>query len=133
MTKEIKHRVIIKAAPAAVFAALMDERQHQQFTGERAKISRQPGGTFHCYDRYITGINLEIVSPKLIVQAWRSRNWPKETYSIVTFKLAKSPGGKTKLTFTQVGVPASDYNEKNQGWRTHYWEPLKRFLESAKS
>ncbi len=51
MTREIKHQVIFKAAPAAVFAALMDERQHGLFTGEPAKISRKPGGAFHCYDQ----------------------------------------------------------------------------------
>ncbi len=75
---------------------------------------------------------MEIIAPKLIVQAWRSRNWPMGTYSIVTFKLAKSAGGKTKLTFTQTGVPADDYKEKNQGWRTHYWERLQRYLEAGK-
>lgn len=42
---------------------------------------------------------------------------------------AKRPGGRIQLRFTQVGVPARDYARKNQGWRTHYWQPLKRFLE----
>ena len=59
----------------------------------------------------------------------RSRNWPKETYSLVTFKLAKLAGGKTRLDFSNVGVPAYDYTAKNRGWRTHFWQPLKRYLE----
>ncbi len=89
MSREIKHRVLIKAAPQKVFAALLDSRKHAQFTGEPAKISRKVGGTFHCYDHYIDGLNLEIVPNQLIVQAWRSRNWPKGTFSIVTFHLVK--------------------------------------------
>ncbi len=39
-------------------------------------------------------------------------------------------GGKTRLDFSHVGVPANDYAEKNRGWRTHYWQPLKRYLEA---
>ncbi|HUJ71719.1 MAG TPA: SRPBCC family protein [Verrucomicrobiae bacterium] len=129
MTKEIKHQVVICAPPARVFEALMDSRKHAAFTGERASISRRVGSAFRCYGSYITGFNLEIDPGKRIVQAWRSRDWPKGAYSIVTFALSKMAGGKTKLRFTQVGVPAGDYARKNTGWRTHYWEPLKRYLE----
>src|ERR1700722_10831339 len=107
MAKEIKHHVILDAAPNEVFEALMDESKHRQFTGSPAKISRAPGGELTCYGGYIKGVNLEIISPKLIVQAWRGRDWPREVYSVVTYKLEKSPGGKTKLSFTQIGVPPS--------------------------
>src|ERR1035441_1509391 len=108
MTKEIKHRVIIRATPARVYAALMDEKKHAEFTGERARIDRRVGGTFTCYGTYINGMTLELRPGKLIVQAWRSRNWPKGTYSIVNFKLSKAAGGRTTLRFTQVGVPANE-------------------------
>lgn len=129
MMKEINHQVALPASPARVFEALMNEKQHAAFTGEPARISRQAGSAFRCYGTYITGITLEVAPGKRIVQAWRSRDWPKGTYSIVTFALSRLAGGKTRLRFTQVGVPASDYARKNTGWRTHYWEPLKRYLE----
>lgn len=129
MTKEIKHQVAIHASPARVFEALMNEKKHAAFTGEPARISRKAGSAFRCYGTYITGITLEVVPGKRIVQAWRSRDWPRGHYSIVTFALSKMAGGRTRLRFTQVGVPASDYARKNAGWRTHYWEPLKRYLE----
>ena len=131
MTKEIKHRVTIRATPARVYATLMDEKKHAQFTGERARIDRGVGGTFTCYGTYINGITLELQPGKHIVQAWRSRNWPKGTYSIVAFKLSKAAGGRTTLRFSQVGVPTNDYRDKNKGWRTHYWEPLKRYLAAT--
>lgn len=130
MTKEIKHRVTLRATPARVYAALMDEKKHTKFTGERARIDRRVGGMFTCYGTYIKGITLELQPNKLIVQAWRSRDWPRGTYSIVAFRLTKAAGGRTTLRFLQVGVPASDYRDKNTGWRTHYWEPLKRYLET---
>ena len=129
MTKTIEQQVMIRATPAEVFAALMDSDKHSAFTGEPAKIDASEGGTFTCYGDYINGITLELEPDTRILQAWRSRNWPKGTYSIVTFKLFKRHGRRTHLRFSQIGVPAGDYKEKNQGWRTHYWEPLKRFLE----
>ena len=132
MTREIKHQVIIKAAPKAVFDALMNGKKHAKFTGAPARISSKTGGPFTCYNGYIKGINLELKRGRLIVQSWHSQNWPEETWSVIAIKLAKLAGGKTKLSFTQAGVPANDYARKNAGWRTHYWEPLKRFLERGK-
>lgn len=128
-TKNIQHTVLIRATPKQIYAALMNGKKHSQFTGEPAKIRAKAGAAFSCYDGYITGVTLEFKPGRRIVQAWRSQDWPDGHYSIVTFALAKKSGGRTQLSFTQVGVPAEDYAKKNQGWRTHYWQPLKKFLE----
>lgn len=128
-TKNIQHTFLLRAAPGEVYAALMNGKKHAQFTGARARIRAKAGAAFSCYAGYITGITLELKPGQRIVQAWRSQGWPDGHYSIVTFALAKKSGGSTQLRFIQVGVPANDYAKKNQGWRTHYWQPLKRFLE----
>ena len=130
-TKNIEQTVTIGAEPSRVYAALMDSGQHSAFTGEPAQIDPQKGGAFTCYDNYILGLTLELEPGKRIVQAWRSRNWPAGTYSIVTFKLAKKTGGKTLLRFSQVGVPAKDFAEKSKGWRSHYWDRLNRFFRAT--
>jgi uncharacterized protein YndB with AHSA1/START domain len=129
MTKTIRQSVVIKAAPKKVFEALISEKKHAKFTGAPASISRQVGGAFSCYGGYLTGYNLELVSPRLIVQAWRGKGWPKGTYSIVTFALARKAGGGTKISFTHAGVPAGDVKSKAKGWRDFYWKPLKAYLE----
>jgi len=128
-TKNIQHAVFIRATPKAVYDALMNQKQHAQFTGAPARIRTKAGAPFTCYNDYVSGITLELAMGKRIVQAWRSQGWPKGHYSIVTFALAKKSGGRTQLRFTQIGVPANDYAKKNRGWRTHYWQPLKKFLE----
>jgi activator of HSP90 ATPase len=128
-TKNIVHKVLIRATPGEIYDALMDDKKHSQFTGEPAKIRAKTGGVFTCYDDYIHGINLELVPGKCVIQAWRSKNWPARHYSVVTFALSKKASRTTELHFTQIGVPATDYADKNKGWRTHYWEPLKKFLE----
>ncbi len=127
--KEIHERVVIKAPPEKVFAALLNSRQHAAFTGRPAKLSSRPGAAFHCYGGYASGRILEVVPAKLIVMAWRSRHWAPEIYSVVVFKLSRRPGGKTQISFTQTGVPAADCRDATKGWAFYYWEPLKRYLE----
>ena len=124
-TKTIRQAVVIPASPKQVYDALIDSKKHARFTGSKAKIQRRVGGRFSCYDGYITGIHLVLDPGKAIVQAWRSSGWPNGYYSIVAFRLATAGRGKTRLTFTQLGVPANDYKAKSNGWRTHYWTPLK--------
>jgi uncharacterized protein YndB with AHSA1/START domain len=130
-TKTISQSVTLPGRPAAVFAALMDEKQHSAFTGDIAKIDPRIGGTFTCYGGYIAGVTVELIPAKAIVQAWRAKGWPPGHYSLVTFALAPARGGRTKLGFTQLGVPARDFKAKSDGWRSHYWEPLKRHLAGA--
>ena len=47
--------------------------------------------------------------------------------SRVIFDLGKTEKG-TRLMFTQVGVPDRDYKDKQQGWKEHYWEKMKKML-----
>ena len=129
-TKTIEHKVRIRANPKEVYGALINSKKHSKFTGAPAKIGSKPGSGFTCYGNYISGITLELKPGRRIVQAWRSLNWPPGHFSIVTFALSLKGKGQTELHFVQIGVPADDYSEKNKGWRTHYWEPLKKFLES---
>jgi activator of HSP90 ATPase len=127
-TRNIEQKVLFNAGPRAVYEALMNQKKHSQFTGEPAKIRARAGTAFTCHGDYINGFNLELKPNKSIVQAWRARDWPKGHYSIVTFALKRKPEGRTGLRFTQIGVPAGDYVSKHKGWKSHYWEPLKRFL-----
>jgi uncharacterized protein YndB with AHSA1/START domain len=129
MTKTIRHNVTVGAPPRAVYAALIDEKRHAEFTGEPARISRKVGGPFTCYGGHLSGINLELVPARRIVQSWRARDWPAGVHSIVSFALSRRAGGRTRILFTHAGVPASEFRDINKGWRTFYWTPLKAHLE----
>ena len=131
-TETISQSVTLPARPAAVYAALMNAKKHAGFTGAPAAIDARVGGAMSCYGPYIKGVTLDLVLAKRIVQAWRSRDWPPGFYSVVTFALSPAPGGKTRLRFTQLGVPAGDVKAKKAGWKSHYWEPLKRYLGAKK-
>jgi len=126
--KTIRQTVIIPGMPRAVYDALAKPGLHSKFTGQKATFAPKVGGAFTAYDGYIKGINLVLEPGKKLVQAWWSQGWVKGAYSVVTYSFSAAPGGKTKLTFTQVGVPADDYAAKSKGWHEHYWEPLTAML-----
>ena len=127
-TKTISQIIIFRAAPNEVYAALMDSKKHSKFTGSRAKISGKVGGKIEAYDGYIQGKNISLEKNKRIVQSWRACNWPKGHYSTATFKLKRISSG-TKLVFTQTGVPIEFYKPISDGWKEHYWEPIKKLLK----
>jgi activator of HSP90 ATPase len=128
MTPTIKQTIIFKALPHDVYEALMDSKKHAAFSGSKAVISREVGGTFTAYDDYISGKNIELVPDKKIVQDWRASDWPQGYYSRVTFSLIPVHDG-TRLDFTHANVPEGTEDEFKQGWIDNYWEPMKKFLK----
>jgi activator of HSP90 ATPase len=127
-TRTVRQSVTFRTEPHVVYKMLMDSRKHARFTGEKASISRKVGGKFTAYSGYISGINLELVPDKKIVQSWRGSNWPEGHFSRVTYSLEKVKGG-TRLAFRQSGVPESHYEDINQGWRDYYWKPMRDVIQ----
>jgi len=123
MAKEIKHRVAVRATPARVYAALMDEKSTRSLRVSKRGSTAAWAGCLRAMARISTGSrwNCSRATHRAGVAV---AELPKGTYSIVAFRLSKAAGGRTALRFSQVGVPANDYRDKNKGWRTHYWEPL---------
>lgn len=128
-TKSLKQTRMFNTSAKDLYDALMNSRKHAKFTGAPAKISMKVGGAFSVHGGYATGVNLELTPNKKIVQSWRASDWPADHYSRVTFALASAGKGKTKLTFTQSGVPDDQFEEIKQGWIDYYWEPLKKMVE----
>ena len=130
MSEPIHQEVSFKASPDAIYAALMTTKGHSDFTGEPAEMSAKVGGKFTAYSGYISGINIELIKDKLIVQAWRGSGWPAGHWSVITYRLAKSGKG-TKLNFTHAGVPDAEVDSIASGWHTHYWERLAKLPAAA--
>ncbi len=130
-TRTIKQTALIRGAtPHDVFETLMDSKRHGALSGQPTKVSRRVGGAWSV-GHDLEGKNITLTKDKRIVQTWRANNWPMGVYSRATFALAKAPGG-TKITFTQTGVPSEAYTEIATGWRTYYWEPLRRAFASQR-
>jgi activator of HSP90 ATPase len=127
-TKDIRQTVTFKAGAHEVYELLMDAKKHSALAaGDEVKISRKVGGKFNV-GGYIEGVNLELVQDGKIVQSWRYEDWPTGHFSKATFSF-KEESGKTKMVFTQTGVPVQFYEDIKQGWIDYYWTPMKVMLE----
>jgi activator of HSP90 ATPase len=128
MSKSIEQQVTFNAPLSKVFEALVDAKQHSAFTGAPAKVTRENGAPFRCHDGMVSGRNIEVVEGTRIVQAWRAKNFPEGVYSVASFELEAVDPLKTRLTFTQHGVPDEAYDMISKGWQEHYWTKLAKYL-----
>jgi activator of HSP90 ATPase len=110
---------------------LMDSKKHTSLSGEKAEISRKPGGKFTAWNGHITGFNLVVKPGKKIVQAWRATGWWPDHFSLAIFDLKGVRHG-TKLEFTQIGIPPARYSGHYRGWIEAYWTPMKEILDGGK-
>jgi uncharacterized protein YndB with AHSA1/START domain len=129
MCKTIKQRVKFKAAPATVYDLLADSRKHAAVTGRKATISTKIGGPFSIGGDDVTGINVDLVPGRRIVQAWRHRRFPEGIFSMAAVTLTPAPDGGTELVLVHRGVPKDLIPETEQTWREQYWSRIKAYLE----
>jgi len=127
-TKNIHQTVSIKAPVSSVYRMLMDPRQHSKLSEGKATITSKPGSKFSVWGGGIHGFTLIAVKNKKLIQAWRSEEWPKDHYTVVSFHFRKAGKG-TRLVFDHYGVPSSSYKSISYGWKTYYWTPMKKLLE----
>src|SRR5262249_29979197 len=126
--KTIKQKVKFKASSKVIYQLLADSRLHSTFSGKPANISRKVGGAFSAYSGYITGINVDLLPGKRIVQAWRAKDFPTGIFSMATFNLSATRDGGTELVLTHRGVPKDLIPRIENGWRESYWNKMKHYL-----
>jgi len=124
----IHQEVDFTASPKRIYDALLDSKQFTSFAGRPSTIDPKVGGTFSLFGGPIVGMNIELVSEKRIVQAWRVATWPEGVYSIATFTLV-ARGTGTHLVFDQAGFPPAEHDHLTAGWSSNYWTPLKAYLK----
>jgi uncharacterized protein YndB with AHSA1/START domain len=129
MCKTIKQRVKFKADPATVYDLLADSRKHAAFTGKQANISTKVGGTFSIGESEVTGINVDLVPGRRIVQAWRHRRFADGIFSMAAMTLTPTSDGGTELVLVHRGVPKDLIPETEQAWRDQYWSRMKAYLD----
>lgn len=131
MCKTIKQRVKFNAPPATVYDLLADSKKHSAVTGRKATISRKIGGTFSVSGDDVTGINVDLVPGRRIVQAWRHRSFPEGIFSMAAVTLTPTTDGGTQLVLTHRGVPKELIPETELAWREQYWSKIKAYLAQA--
>ena len=126
----IHQTIRFKCNSRSVFEALIKADRFAELTGAPAEINPEAGGTFTCFGGMITGLTIEILQDKRLVQAWRVGNWEPGVYSIVKFELEELSDTETKRLFDHTGYPDEHKRDLEQGWHNKYWEPMKKYLEA---
>lgn len=133
MCKTIKQKVRFKASPDTIYNLLADSKQRTKVTGLKADVSRKVGGAFSADDGRVTGVNVDLVAGKRIVQAWRRDDFPDGIYSMAAVTLTPTPGGGTELVLTHRGVPKWLIDDTEENWRNDYWDKMRDHLARRKA
>jgi uncharacterized protein YndB with AHSA1/START domain len=125
MCKTIKHKVRFKAPPETIYDLLADARKRTEVTGRKAVMSDKVGGKFSTDAGQVTGVNVDLVPGRRLVQAWRRKDFPEGVYSMAAITLDSTSGGGTELVLTHRGVPKHLLDQIEDYWRKVYWTPMK--------
>lgn len=117
---------LIPALPEVVFNAWLNSDEHSQMTGGQAKVSAIVGETFEAWDGYIHGKNLELESPRRILQNWRTSEFDESEEDSLLEILFKSEGKGTRITILHSNLPEHGM-QYQQGWIDAYFDPMKEY------
>ena len=127
-TTTITHTVEFDAPAATLFELYADARKHARVIDASARFERRAGGAFSAWSGGVTGMNVVLRAPSLIVQAWRTEAFPSGHHSILHLVFEPAGRGRSRLTLTQHGVPRALAEEIEANWHACYWEPIGRLL-----
>ena len=83
---DFEYKMEITADPEEVFAALTNPFQIELWSGYPADMKAEEGYVFSLWEGDITGVNLEVVPGKLLVQEWFFGEQEKQSIVRITLK-----------------------------------------------
>ena len=125
MCKTIKPKIRFKASAETIYGLLADSCKRTEVTHRKAVMSDEVGGKFSTDAGQVTGVNVDLVPGRRLVQAWRRQDFPEGIYSMAAITLDPIPGGGTELVLTHRGVPKHVLDDTEEYWRHVYWAPMR--------
>jgi len=128
MPKNIVMAASLPAPPDKLFDMYLDAAEHAAMTGLSVTLEAHAGGVFRAFDGMLSGTILHIQPKSLIVQTWRSVNWPLTAMdSVLTLSFwPAEEGGRIELV--HINVADEDFAGVSQGWEKYYWTPWRGYL-----
>ena len=121
----------LPASPDSLFEMYLDTASHASITGLPATIEPHAGGVFRAFDGMLSGRSLHLEPKSLIVQTWRSANWPLTAMdSVLTLSFWPAEDG-ARIELVHVNVPEEDFAGVSQGWEKYYWTPWRAYLTAG--
>ena len=130
MRNVIRQSIVLPASTEKLFEMYLSPAIHQAITGAPVEIGDKKGSIFKAFDGALTGIILEVIKPKLIIQSWRSVNFMAEDPDSTLILLFTSEGDEGRIDLVHLDVPDQDYDGVDQGWEKYYWTPWRKYLTS---
>jgi activator of HSP90 ATPase len=128
MPRNIIMAASLPAPPEKLFDMYLDAEAHAAFTGLPVILEPHRGGVFEAFDGMLSGTILHVEPKTLIVQTWRSGNWPLTAMdSVLTLSFFPAEDG-ARIELVHVNVPEEDFAGVSQGWERYYWTPWRNYL-----
>ncbi|AMO98962.1 hypothetical protein CAter282_1060 [Collimonas arenae] len=128
MRNVIYKTVVLKASAEALFDMYVDPVMHQAITGQPVMVAAEAGAEFEAFDGALSGVMLQVVKPRLIVQTWRSSAFAEEDPDSILILSFHTQGEQGRIDLVHLDVPDQDYENVKIGWREKYFEPWREFL-----
>jgi uncharacterized protein YndB with AHSA1/START domain len=129
--EQLQLRDVFPAAPERIYALWMDSEGHALLTGGEAMIDPREGGEFSAWDGYITGVTERLEPGRLIVQRWRTTEFPDHAGDSTVEVMLRPVEGGCELTLLHSGIPEGQLERYKAGWVDYYFNPLRELLEAV--
>lgn len=116
-----------------LFDMYLDSRAHAAFTGAPVTIEPRCGAPFAAFDGMLSGTMLHVEPKRLIVQTWRSANWPSDALNSVLTLTFCDLGDSARIELVHVNIPDDDFAGVSEGWVKYYWDPWRTYLGAETS
>lgn len=128
MPRNVIMAAALPAAPDRLFDMYLDASQHAAFTGLPVEIAAHAGAKFLAFDGMLSGTILHVKPKRLIVQTWRSGNWPTEALDSVLTLTFHPEGAGGRIELVHINIPDEDFAGVSHGWEKFYWTPWRDYL-----
>jgi len=116
------------AKPSEIYEAWLSSEGHSAITGSPAKVNGKIGGEFSAWDGYIFGTTRKLTPDQLIVQSWRTSEFPDDAPDSHLEVLLEETEGGTKVTLTHTDMPEDQVEGYKQGWEDFYFKPMREYF-----
>lgn len=124
--------VVLPASADELFRMYLDSEIHAAITGAPATVNDVAGSAFTAFGGLLKGTLLSVVKPRLVVQSWRSVNFPDDAPDSTLILTFTDEGGEGRIDLVHLDVPDNDFDGVNGGWDSRYFTPWLSYLQNQR-
>jgi activator of HSP90 ATPase len=130
MPRNIVLAASLPAPPDRLYDMYLDPTLHGAFTGFPVTIAARAGAEFRAFGGAITGTILHVEPKRLIVQKWRSKNFPAAAIDSILVLSFWPEGQGGRIELVHANVADEDFAGVSEGWTKFYWNPWRTYLSA---